>query len=150
MEVVTIQVGDQVMGVDLQKVQAVVDLGPLTPIPFAPPGLGGAVNVRGDVVAVLDLDLLVVGQEGPARSGDPALLVSEGGTTVALRVDRVHAITTVDRHAVRPCGLDPALIHGQAMTSQGPVHLLSLPGVLTRIRQAMSEAFRSSTPPVDL
>ena len=64
-------------------------------IPGAPPGLAGAVNLRGSLVPVLDpMALVRPVATAPARQGDAALLVEDRGVVAALHVTQVHEVAT--------------------------------------------------------
>jgi hypothetical protein len=58
MDAVLFRVGEETVAVPLQSVLEVLALGPITATPTAPPAIAGAVNVRGNVVAVIDLGAL--------------------------------------------------------------------------------------------
>lgn len=81
---------------ELRWIREVVTLGFVTIIPGAPAGLAGAVNLRGNLVPVLEPAALLGGGPSttPARQGDAALVVEDGGVLAALRVDTVHEVAT--------------------------------------------------------
>lgn len=80
---------------ELRWIREVVTLGFVTVIPGAPPGLAGAVNLRGNLMPVLDPGpLLTPGAPTSARQGDPALVVEDQGLVAALRVVQVHEVAT--------------------------------------------------------
>jgi len=80
---------------ELRWIREVVTLGFVTMIPGAPPGLAGAVNLRGNLVPVLDPPALLHPiATAPARQGDAALIVEDRGVVAALRVTQVHEVAT--------------------------------------------------------
>jgi CheW-like domain len=80
---------------ELRWIREVVTLGFVTVIPGAPPGFAGAVNLRGNLMPVLDPRALLDGDQATlARQGDPALIVEEHGVLAALRVSQVHEVAT--------------------------------------------------------
>ncbi|HVV84523.1 MAG TPA: chemotaxis protein CheW [Kofleriaceae bacterium] len=80
---------------ELRWIREVVTLGWVTVIPGAPVGLAGAVNLRGNLVPVLEPSALMGGAGAPPpRQGDPALIVEDRGVVAALRVDQVHEVAT--------------------------------------------------------
>jgi len=82
---------------ELRWIREVVTLGFVTVIPGAPPGLAGAVNLRGSLVPVLEpAALLTEATElpTPPRQGDPALVVEDRGVLAALHVETVHEVAT--------------------------------------------------------
>jgi chemotaxis signal transduction protein len=60
-EALLIPVGDAQHALPLAAVRETLPLGPVAPLPGAPPAVLGAVNVRGDVLVLLDTGLLLGG-----------------------------------------------------------------------------------------
>jgi len=79
-----------------EVVREVLRLADLTPVPSAPPAVCGLSQLRGQIVPVVDPTCLADARwpstrrrRGPARLGDPLVLVEAGGVRAALLVDRV-------------------------------------------------------------
>jgi purine-binding chemotaxis protein CheW len=96
MEFVIVELDGQRYGLRADAVREVVRAATITTLPNAPVVVEGIINVRGAVVAVLDLrrrfDL-------PARVLDPSeyfVLARAGDRNVALRVDRATELIAVD------------------------------------------------------
>lgn len=70
------------------------------PLPAAPAVIDGIIDVRGTVVAVLDLRARFGLSRRPASPNDHLVLVRVEDRTVALRVDRVLDLVTVPTTAV--------------------------------------------------
>src|SRR3982751_508949 len=51
----TFEVADQLFGVEVDTVQEVLSYNEYTPVPLAPPAVGGLFNLRGQVIAAVDL-----------------------------------------------------------------------------------------------
>lgn len=80
-----------------------VPVGHVTPLPTAPPEVLGVVQVRGQILPLLDLPRMLGGRPATVRLGDVALLVGIGQTrallsgATALRVgDAPEGATRVD------------------------------------------------------
>ncbi len=126
---------------ELRWVREVITLGFVTEIPTAPRGLSGAVNLRGNLVPVLDIGALSGGPPGPApRQGDGALLVELDGVTAALRVDKVDEVATL-----HPTVDGTGVIDGRGRT----IPLVDPPAVLRRA-VADSQAMRGDDTEVSL
>ncbi|WP_430323732.1 chemotaxis protein CheW, partial [Salmonella enterica] len=54
-QLITFQIGDQVLGVDIMAIREIRAWSPATPLPNVPPHVRGVVNLRGVVLPVLDL-----------------------------------------------------------------------------------------------
>ncbi len=139
MDVVVFELGGRRCGVDLRLVQAVIPLGPVTPVPMAPPAIAGAVNVRGEVAAVIDLALLLGSAPATPRQGGLALLVEAEGCRAVVCADRVEEVSEVP---VDAASLNP---EGQSFGGPpGPLLLVDLAALLRRLIGEVAAAARSA------
>lgn len=76
----------------------------LAPVPCTPSYVAGVMNLRGDLVTVLDLKQLFRAQPAEYDAQAPILVVASGAVTVGLRVDEVLGQIDVD-----PARLEPPL-----------------------------------------
>lgn len=83
-------------------VTEVVRLGPLTRLPAAPNFLPGVFTHRGEVLAVLDLSLLMGLQPVPIRPSTRAAIVHSGPWKVAVIADAVEGLVALDRKHLEP------------------------------------------------
>lgn len=72
-----------------------------TPIPGAPPYLLGALNVRGEILGVLDLRRYVGAPPRAVQDGDHLILIRAGALRVLLHVDRALDLYGIDPRRVR-------------------------------------------------
>jgi purine-binding chemotaxis protein CheW len=103
MEFVIVELDGQRYGLRADAVREVVRAVRITTLPNAPVVVEGVINVRGAVVAVLDLRRRF---ELPARPLDPSeyfVLARAGNRDVALRVDRATELVSLD-----PADIDQA------------------------------------------
>jgi len=103
MEFVIVELDGQRYGLRADAVREVVRAVTITTLPNAPVVVEGVINVRGAVVAVLDLRRRF---ELPARPLDPSeyfVLARAGDRDVALRVDRATELVSLD-----PADIDQA------------------------------------------
>ncbi|MBG0833282.1 chemotaxis protein CheW [Planomonospora sp. ID67723] len=98
----TFEVADQLFGVDVAQVQEVLRFHEYTRVPLAPTSVGGLFNLRGQVIAAVDLRV----QLGlPGRDLDvPAMnvIVSVDDEWVSLLVDRIGEVIELDDEAFEP------------------------------------------------
>ncbi|HEY8517353.1 MAG TPA: chemotaxis protein CheW [Candidatus Binatia bacterium] len=87
----------------------VLEARPFTPVPYAPPELLGAFNLRGEVVPLVNLDGFLGVEGRPAGRGDTLLLLSHGDLVLAAVVDQVVVIKHVAPWEIRRSKLDPAM-----------------------------------------
>jgi purine-binding chemotaxis protein CheW len=105
----TFEVDDQLFGVPVAIVQEVLSFSEYTPVPLAPKAIGGLFNLRGQVIAAVDLRV----QLGlPARDLDgPAMnvIVRTDDESVSLLVDRIGEVVDLSEDAFEP---PPDTLHG--------------------------------------
>ncbi|ROR32519.1 chemotaxis protein CheW [Inmirania thermothiophila] len=89
-------VGDHCCGVDAVAVQEVLSSEAITPLPLMPPELVGLINLRGEIVPVLDAHRLLEVEGGP---GEVHLVLRAGGEHVSLLVDRVEEVVAAPEGA---------------------------------------------------
>ena len=84
----TFEVADQLFGLEVGRVQEVLTFSEYTPVPLAPAHVGGLFNLRGQVIAALDLRV---------RLGLPPTDLSDGAMNVIVRTDDESVSLLVDR-----------------------------------------------------
>jgi purine-binding chemotaxis protein CheW len=98
----TFEVAGQLFGVEVAAVQEVLSFSEYTSVPLAPPAVGGLFNLRGQVIAAVDLRV----QLGLARQalGGPVMNVILRGDDepVSLLVDRIGEVIDLDEAAFEP------------------------------------------------
>jgi purine-binding chemotaxis protein CheW len=87
----------------------VLEARPFTPVPYAPPELLGAFNLRGEVIPLVNLDRFLAVEERPASRGDTLLLLCHGDLTLAAVIDQVVVIKHVSPWEIRRAKLDPTM-----------------------------------------
>jgi len=133
-DLIVFELGDRRCALDLGVVHEVVPLGPVTPVPTAPPAIVGAVNVHGQVVAVLDLGpLLGLPSAGRPRQGACGLLALVAEATVVLHVSRVCEVVS----AGVPEEADPARLARPVASGLGELLLVDLGRVVERLRSTV-------------
>jgi purine-binding chemotaxis protein CheW len=85
----TFEVADQLFGVDVSTVQEVLRFHEYTHVPLAPSAVGGLFNLRGQVIAAVDLRVQL--GLGPQDFGAPVMnvIVRVDDEAVSLLVDRI-------------------------------------------------------------
>jgi purine-binding chemotaxis protein CheW len=100
----TFEVAGQLFGVEVHTVQEVLSYNEYTPVPLAPPAVGGLFNLRGQVIAAVDLrvQLGMARQtlEGPVMN----VILRNGpdGEPVSLLVDRIGEVVDLDDDTFEP------------------------------------------------
>jgi purine-binding chemotaxis protein CheW len=93
---VTFYIGESLLGVPIQQIEEINRLIDLTPVPHGPAYVRGVVNLRGEVVTVVDLRT-ILGLDRIAMTRDTRnVILNFNGEHVGLVVDRVADVVTAD------------------------------------------------------
>jgi purine-binding chemotaxis protein CheW len=98
----TFEVADQFFGVEVDAVQEVLSYNEYTPVPLAPPAVGGLFNLRGQVIAAVDLRVQLgldrQGLDGPLMN----VILRGDDEPVSLLVDKIGEVVDLDADAFEP------------------------------------------------
>lgn len=99
----TFAVGTDLYAVDIMRIREIVRPLPVTPVPKAPAGMIGVVDLRGQVLPLFDLRLRF--DLGPRADSDLVhvrhLIIKLDGRTVGVVVDQVHDVVNLTRSQLR-------------------------------------------------
>jgi len=117
------------LGLDISCVQEINRNQELTRVPLGHPCVRGVMNLRGEVVTMLDLRILMGFQKGPTTNRNRNLVLKCEGETFGLWVDCVADILTIDQHQITapPSNLalgEARLIRGVYQTEHALVMLV--------------------------
>jgi purine-binding chemotaxis protein CheW len=98
----TFEVAGQLFGVEVHVVQEVLSYHEYTPVPLAQRAIGGLFNLRGQVIAAVDLRVQLglprQGMDGPLMN----VILHGDGEPVSLLVDRIGEVVDLDDDAAEP------------------------------------------------
>lgn len=123
-------------GIEILKVREVIGLLDITAVPQVPPYVKGVINLRGQVIPVIDLRLRC--GLAPVEYDDlTCTVVVDVGALVGVIVDAVQEVLDIDRSAIVPppplgAAVDTSFVLGLAKVRDGVTILLDLDGVLGR------------------
>jgi purine-binding chemotaxis protein CheW len=135
-----VRLGGAVLGLPARAVREVVRAVAVTPLPGSPAIIEGAVNVRGQIVPVIDVRARL---SLPARSLDPdefLVVFHAGARTLALRVDEVDDLVDVDDAAVEDSAALSPTLRGLAGLAAGGDGVLVIYDPAAFVSQAEMEA----------
>jgi purine-binding chemotaxis protein CheW len=98
----TFFVRDALCGLDAAGIQEVIRLGPMTPVPYAPPEVLGIVNLRGKIVTIVDLGLRLGFPKAVAGKECRIFIIEDRNEFIGLLVDRVDEVVEVERDRWQP------------------------------------------------
>ena len=122
--------GPQTYALELLKVQEVVLPVPLLPLRGTNRSILGIMNLRGQVVPVLDLGVHLGAGPVDQDTHTRVVVLEENGETMGLRVSSVEDVTSLTDHQIEPpdttrlCRISNHLFRGVARISSQPVILL--------------------------
>ncbi len=99
-QLVTFYADDFLLGVDIDYVQEISRQVELTPVPGAPQSICGVINLRGEVVTVLNLHHLLGAKPLTPGASWCNLILSFGTERVGICVDRVSDICTITENRI--------------------------------------------------
>ena len=99
----TFAIGDDLYAIDIMRIREIVRPLPVTPVPKAPAGMVGVIDLRGQVLPLFDLRLRF---DLPPRGSEELvhvrqLIVSLDGRVLGIVVDQVHDVVNVKRSQLR-------------------------------------------------
>jgi purine-binding chemotaxis protein CheW len=101
-QLATFKLDERLYGVDVSRVQEALRLHSATPVPHAPRAVAGLVNLRGQVVLLVDLRARL-GREPFGPDDEPMMMVVNiDGEPVSLLVDQVGDVLELDDDALGP------------------------------------------------
>ncbi|MBN2022135.1 MAG: purine-binding chemotaxis protein CheW [Pirellulales bacterium] len=89
LEFATFYVGDLLIGVNILQVEEINRHVTLTPVPHAPECVRGVINLRGEVVTVMDLRTILGLPRGEVTATTRNVVVNSRGEQIGLLVDRI-------------------------------------------------------------
>jgi purine-binding chemotaxis protein CheW len=126
----------QLYGAEVGVVREVSQLSPITRLPGAPPFVEGVIDLRGEVMPVVDIRKRVGLPERPADEETRVLILDAGDMTAALTVDGVEQVLTLDEEQIAPADARMALpgqdyVVGVARGDERLIILMDLARLLT-------------------
>lgn len=99
------------LGIDISCIREINRIGEITPVPDANACVRGVINLRGDVVTVMDLRTILRLPPGETTPRPRLIIVESGEEQIGLLVDRVADVVTVQRAEEEPL---PANLGGES------------------------------------
>jgi purine-binding chemotaxis protein CheW len=97
-EVLEFTLGNEDYALDINIVREIVDMMPITAIPRAPAYVSGVINLRGDIVNIVNLNTFLKTPDNPITKGQKIIvLMAEvaNGNNVGVIVDNVSSVTEI-------------------------------------------------------
>ena len=136
-QLVIFRLGTEYFGVDIDTVESIVKLQPVTIIPHTPDFMDGVTNLRGAILPVIDLHKRFgMNDESTKTKESRIIVVAVESHRVGLVVDAVSEVLHIPEDAIEPppsmiSSVDSSFITGIAKLDDRLVILLDMPQVLS-------------------
>jgi purine-binding chemotaxis protein CheW len=144
---VVFHLGGEAYSLRLHEVREIIMVGNITPIPRAPTFIEGVLNLRGEVMPVIDLRERFGLPRQPVSSLSRIVITPIGGVSTGLVVDSVEEVKSVDERRLEPpprvaaVGAN-AFIEKVARVEQGVIFLLNVQCLLTEVEGQQLQVFQ--------
>ena len=108
-ELSTFYVGDALCGMDILKIQEINKLMEMTEVPQAPDYVLGILNLRGQIVTIIDLGKKLGLSSTKKNNGARNIIVNADGEYIGLLVEKISDVEHADLEKIEPA---PANIGG--------------------------------------
>lgn len=134
-EIVVLEVGEMLCGIDLRRIQEINKQVDITPVHHAPAYVRGVINLRGQIVTVIDMRVKFALPPLAFHEEQRIVVVSWEDENIALLVDKVRDIAVAEARAILPPpantqGGSGAFFAGMYPLDRGLVALLCLSELL--------------------
>ena len=102
LELSTFYVGDALYGMDILRVQEINRLMDFTKVPQSPEYVMGIMNLRGQIVTVIDLSKKLGLSRTELKDESRNIIVNDQGEYIGLLVDRISDVVRSDRDKIEP------------------------------------------------
>jgi len=154
----TFELGGEVYGLEILKVQEIIGMMTVTRVPRTPNFVRGVINLRGKVIPVIDLrrKFGMEPQEDTEKTCIVVVQIAAGGTdqttTMGIIVDEVSEVLDIDAEQIEPppsfgASVDTDFILGMGKVAERVVMLLDIDKVLTQAEAAEASAAAATQPP---
>ncbi|MBQ5491260.1 MAG: chemotaxis protein CheW [Treponema sp.] len=109
LQLVTFQLGEELYGVDIMDVKEIVRVQDVRPIPNAPYYVEGIINLRGEIIPIMNLHKRFHIKQAAASSDDMLsdddggfIILDIEGNKIGIIIDRVARVVSVERGDIKP------------------------------------------------
>lgn len=101
-KVLSVQLGRDVYGIDMSDAIEVVELNTLTVVPYVPPFIKGVMNLRGQIITVVDIGYFLTETVGSLNHEARVVIVDIDGDSVGVVMDKVLGTLNVHTDEIQP------------------------------------------------
>ena len=118
MQLVGFEVGNEIFGVDILMVREIIRSAPITAVPNSPEFVEGVINLRGDIIPVIDLRKRLNLFHEEKQEKNWVLILDIDNNVTGFVVDKVDEVMKIEEDSVEPApeivlaGLESQYIRG--------------------------------------
>lgn len=101
-EIVVFRIGGLTAGMDIRRIREIKKLGGVTPVRRAPAHVRGIINLRGQIVTLIDLRKALSPESAEDVRSPYVMVVTDGAETAGLLVDSVENSLSVEPDSILP------------------------------------------------
>ena len=136
MQVVSFHLGSEEYGVDISQVQEIIRMVEITHVPRAPRFMEGVINLRGQLIPIIDLRTRFGMQRGEQTKSTRIVVTEIGSKRVGIVVDSVSEVINIPLEQVENApdmiaGVGTEYIQGVGKVNERLIILLDLTMVIT-------------------
>lgn len=108
MPVAVVELGGEYLGMSLETVHEFIDVRKVTPVPCCPPHILGNINLRGEIVTLVDISQIVNVSGGSPKPRKKAIVVRQEQLTAGIVVDQIFDLIYLNAEQI---STPPVAIH---------------------------------------
>jgi len=134
-QLVTFSLGTEEFGVNIMRVQEIIRIPPITRVPKAPNYVEGVINLRGNVIPVVNLRVRFGMPLEEETDLSRIVVLQVNGKVFGVRVDGVTEVLRLEEESIEPppsvaLGMDATFIRGVGKIGERLLILLNLDQLL--------------------
>jgi purine-binding chemotaxis protein CheW len=102
LQIVSFRLADEEYGIEITKIQEIILMGEITRVPQTPPYVKGLINLRSNIIPIIDLRSRFGLAEASANDDTRIMVVNVKGKTIGLIVDAVSEVHRVSQDQIAP------------------------------------------------
>ncbi len=136
MQLVGFTIGKEQFGVNILLVQEIIRSAPITIVPNSPDFVEGVINLRGNIIPVIELRKRLNLFQESANEDTWILILDIGGKVTGFIVDSVSKVLKIPENSIEPppdlvvAGLESQYIRGVCDTGEGLLIILDFNHIL--------------------
>ncbi len=143
-QIVTFRLGQEEYGVDIMKVQEIILLGDITRVPEVPDFIEGIINLRGNVIPILDLRKRFKLGHAEKREETRIIVINVNSKVVGVVVDAVSevlriSLSEIDAPPTTIAGMGKEYLKGMIKLGKRLLIMLDIDKILSQDEQKQTE-----------